>query len=316
MRSPARSSLSTAPMHRAAAIVLTGVVALIASRVRAETGVPWDTTPPCASAEPVIAATLPANVPGFVFRGGATDVSVMALDGTAIPITLAEPDGGYMVVGLDASLTEGEQYTLQWSDECTSGRTRSFTATAPRPLPTTAGTLSATRRSDALYCDAAGRPEGFVTADLRLNESTELLPFLDVAAVDIVAEGDPSFVTGSTYGAASSDVVGVIGQKCPFGPREFLVHARVRIPNGPTVDTAAIDVSLPCPTTCMERPVGTVPDAGASDAGGGPAANEGDDTVTASCAAGSSATTGASVSLVAMVLAGCLQILRRMRSRR
>ncbi len=303
-------------MHRAAAIVLTGVVVLTATRARAETGVPWDTSPPCASAEPIVAALLPANVPGFAFRGPATDVSIVALDGTAIPITLAEPEGDYRIVGLDASLSEGEQYTLQWSDECTSGRTRTFTASEPRPLPTTAGTLSATRRLDALYCDAAGRPEGTVIADLRLNESAELLPFLDVAAVDIVAEGDPSSVIGSTYGAGSSDLVGRIGQKCPFGPREFRVRARVRIANGPIVETPAIDVSLPCPTTCIERPVGTVPDVGGADDARGPGVTDGDDTVTASCAAGSSATTGASMSLAAMVLAGCLQIVRRRRSRR
>lgn len=307
-------------MNRVAAFALTTVVVLAASRARAETSVPWDTTPPCASAEPILPATLPASAPGFAFRGTAIDVSVVALDGTAIPITLTEPDGGYVVVGLDTSLTAGEQYTLHWSDECTSGRTRTFTATASKPLPSTAGTLSATRRLDPLYCDAAGRPEGMVIAELRLAESADLLPFLDLAAVDIVAEGDPSYAVGSPYGAAAKDVVGVIGQKCPYGPRDFRVHARVRIPNGPTIDSPAIDVALPCPSTCEKRPVSSIPDAGASDAvvvdGGDPAASGGDDTVTASCVAGSSAAAGASASLAVMVLAACMQLVRRLRSKR
>lgn len=264
----------------------------------------------------MIPSTLPANVPAIPIRGLATAVSLVALDGTTIPVTVG-PMGidGYALATWSVTLVPGKQYTMRWTDECAAGRERSFDATASKPLPTTAGTLSAAPRSVSMMCDDAGRPTGVAFADLRLTPSAELAPFLGVAAVDVVTEPEASFVSGQPYGGGGG-LVGGLGQKCPFGPRDFRVSARVRIPNGPTLTTDAIDVSLPCPTTCVSEPVYT-PDANASDTGGsdaglGGSADPHDATVT-SCSASRGGGGSAALVFTALGLAALGQVSRRRR---
>jgi hypothetical protein len=237
-------------MPRRLAPVAVIALLLFARVASAETGSPIEAAPPCASADPVLPATLPADVPGIPIRGPATAASLSALDGTAIGTTLGAFTSGYTVLSLSASLVPGTVYTLRWSDECAASQTRTFTATASIPLPTSAGTLTAVLRDPAFYCEN-GEPTGVAWADLHLATSADLAPFAGVAAVDLLSDGSPSILYGVPYGGLlPSGGVGAIGMKCPYGARDFRVSARVRLPNGPSLTTGAVAVTLPCPTSC------------------------------------------------------------------
>lgn len=293
---------------------------LAAGSARAETGVPYDWGPPCASAEPVLPTTLPANIPGIPVRGVATSMSLLAPDGTAIPVALGAPaKDGYAIASWATVLAPGVAYKLRWSDECNAARELGFVTTDAKPLPTTAGTLTATVRSVVMPCDDAGRPVGTVSAEVRLTPSGELTPFLGVAATELLVTPAASFASGQNYGAAATGSAGVLSQKCPFGPREFAVSARVRIPNGPTLTTDPLTVSLPCPTTCVDEPSYTADanagtgsdDAGSSAAPAAPDAENG-----AQCSSSSPARSApAAIVLAALAAASMASCVRRSRSR-
>lgn len=307
-------------MHRSIAALFAGSILFTASFARAETGVPWDMGPPCATAEPVVPAKLPANAPGIAIRGEATSVSLLAPDGTTIPVTVgAVGSDGYAIATWSASLTPGIDYRFRWSDSCSGARERTFRATETKPLPTSAGTASVVPRSVTMPCDEAGRPYGVASADVRLTASAELAPFLEIAATDVIVEPAASFVSGSGYGAVSSGIAGFVGQKCPFGPREFQLAVRVRIPGGPTLTTPSIPISLPCPTTCMSEPT-DAPDSsaagtGGSDAGAGATPDAQDETVTARCSSSPGTSSSTALVLAALGLASLGHVARRRRSR-
>lgn len=298
-----------------------GSLLFFASRARAETGAPWDTGPSCEAAQPTLPSTLPANVPGIPVVGVATEVSLVALDGTTIPVTMGSIGAdGYAIATWSASLAAGTEYTFRWSDGCGEGHEEKFATTAAAPLPTAAGTLSAIPRTDTLYCDAEGNPIGAVTADVHLTPSADLAPFMVIAATDIVVDPEPSSAYGKRYGDPNTGTIGFVSQKCPYGPREFKVSARVRIPNGPTLATASIDVSLPCPTTCVGEPDPSI-DASASGTGGSdsgvgasPDPDPRDTTIQSrACSTSPGGTSSAALVLVAMGLASMGQAFRRRR---
>jgi hypothetical protein len=315
--------LSSEGMNRPTVAIIAGSILFSTSLARAETSVPWDMGPPCATAEPVVPSKMPANVPGIAIRGEATSVSLLAPDGTTIPVTVGVVGSdGYAIATWSASLTPGTDYTFRWSDSCSGGRTRTFRATETRPLPTTAGTVAVVPRSVTMPCDEAGRPYGVAAADVRLTPSAELAPLMEIAATDLVVAPDASFVSGEPYGAAGSGLAGFVGQKCPFGPRDFTASVRVRLPNGPTLTTASIPFSLPCPTTCVSEPTYT-PDASAEGTGGsdagvgssGGAPDPKDETITARCSTSPGASGPTALVLAALVLASCGHVARRRRHR-
>lgn len=308
-------------MHRSIAALFAGSILVSTSFARAETGVPWDMGPPCATAEPVIPAKLPANAPGIAIRGAATSVSLLAPDGTSIPLTVgAVGSDGYAIAKWSGTLTPGTDYRFRWSDSCSGARERTFRATETREWPTTAGTATVVPRTVTMPCDEAGRPYGVASADVRLTASAELAPFLEIAATDVIVEPVASFVSGEPYGAASSGLAGFVGQKCPFGPREFQLSVRVRLPGGPMLTTPSIPFSLPCPTTCSSDPTYT-PDSsaegtGGSDAGAGatPAAPE--ETITARCSSSPGTSSSTTLVLAALGLASVGHVARRRHLRR
>jgi hypothetical protein len=296
-----------------------GSLLVFASRARAETGVPWDSGPSCESAQPTVPATLPANVPGIPIVGIATDVSLLALDGTTIPVEIGPVEtDGYAIATWSASLAAGAQYTFRWSDGCGDGHEQTFVTTAAAPLPTAAGTISVARRSETLPCDSAGNPVGAVSADVHLTPSAELAPFMVIAATDLVVDPEPTWAYGRRYGDSSTEPVGVVSQKCPYGPRDFKVSARVRIPNGPTLTTESIDVSLPCPTTCTGEPDpsldASAPGTGGSDSGLGASPDARDTTLQSrACSTSPGGRSPAALVLVAVGLASMGQAFRRRR---
>lgn len=312
-------------MSRTFAFALTAAALLAPSAAFAETGAPLDAPPPCTWAEPALPTRIPANTPGIPIRGHAIAASVVASDGTPIATTLGAPGvDGWGVLALSTSLVAGTSYALEWTDECNGKQTRRFDATGVSALPTAAGTLSATPRSEALPCDAAGLPTGMAYADVYLAETAELAAFRDLVAVDLSAEGAAVDVTSTQFGRLQSDgYVGHVARKCPYGDGVLQVTAHVRIPGGATLATAPLTVTVPCPTTCY-GPTSPPADAGGTDTGttatpagvssGGPGCSSAPGAAGAAGAAG--VMSGVYAGAGTLAIATCAGLLRRRRARR
>lgn len=276
---------------------------LLYSTVRAETGVPWDTRPPCADvAGAMLPKELPANVPGLpVQKTTGALIKLLAADGTEISRTV-ELRGSMQVLLVPGPLTVGATYSVAWTADCGSGAV-SFLATAPKPLPTTAGTLVAedpyfSEPFGKYRCDAEHRPIGLTTAPVRFEPSPELVPFLGIADVDTWVDGktDPYAWPGPgqllTPSRLSSPTL-----SCPNASQFRRVSARVTVAGMAPLDTSEVVLSLRCPAAVpAERCEPLTTDAGPLGDGGYGATDgglHGDDVSTDSgCSTGGNAGLG------------------------
>ncbi|MGZ3455188.1 MAG: hypothetical protein ACXVEF_36625 [Polyangiales bacterium] len=290
---------------------------------QAETGVPYDA---CASgSDAVVPSSVPANLPGLAITGGVevTDVSLLAPDGTEVPTTVT----GTLyekIVKIDGTLVEGDTYTIRWSDTCEGMQTKSFTATASVPLPSSAGIASAGELKNDLYygmCDESGDPILQAQRYVNWTPAPELIPFLPVLRVQLVVDGAPSYFYGHTWGSWNdTKPAGGFFLACPNIPLTRAAKVIAELPGGPTLSTPAAMVTISCPdappTPCGE-PASPDPDAGASsspDASTADAANAAPPSASATgsgCAIG-----GSGRSLGAITLFGIAAVLFAQRRRR
>lgn len=270
-----------------AAAAVTSLLVLTA-RARAESPV-YDAG--CLGAAPMTAASMPANIPGFAFLGDyisrLTNVSVLAPDGTTIPTTISLDTSDFgkqaAIVSLSTALQPDKTYTIVWTDECATGKTKTFTTTAAVTLPTTAGTVTFTEQSapTAEATCVGGRPTWPAERLVIFSESPELIPFLPIAKVGLVVDGTESNLR--TYGQyTSSDLfVGKVSQFCPAPTKNPRVAVRVKLAGGATLNTPEVATELRCletlPGGCPTDPVidGGV-DSSISDATATEAATESD----------------------------------------
>lgn len=249
-------------------VVATAVTSLLVlpGRARAESPV-YDAG--CRAAAPMITATLPANIPGLAFHGSyvssLTTVSVMASDGTTIPTTLSldtsDPARPAAIVAFSTALQPDKTYTITWNDECATGNTKTFTTTAAAPLPTAAGSITVSAQippTSSATC-IGGKPTWPAMRNVIFTEDPALIPFLPIAKIDLIVDGSPE--TARTYGqfTESDSVVGALSNSCPGATTTPRLVVRVRLANGPTLNTSEMTTELRCletlPGGCPMDPV-------------------------------------------------------------
>ncbi len=282
----------------------------LATTARAETSAPTDVG--CFGADPVLPGAVPANVSGIPIVGNVSLVSasLLAPDGTVVSDTLVD-QGTYSVLAIDKPLTPGLTYTLRWSDSCVGLQTRSFLVTDAVALPESAGSLTVGPQAFDFFngaCDAFGRPFLQLHRPVSFDAAKELATLISMSRVELVVDGE--LVTRLSPGQFSGSV-GRISQSCPTEPSKRVVRARVVLPNGPTIESAPMNVEITCPDT-PPRPCGspdpdavTEPPPSEDPPPKGPEATPGGDEPERSAAYGCASSRGATggVELVAIALA-------------
>ncbi|WP_267558064.1 hypothetical protein [Corallococcus sp. BB11-1] len=151
-------------------------------------------------------ASVPTNLPGLVVvpplleSVDPTTVRLLLADGTPVPATVTPGAHSTQVLVPEAPLVQGTEYRLEATGVCTFQGSQpgeeTFTAGAPRPLPTTLGTLTAEtprRGTFVVYGDSNcgnTQQEGDST-HLRFTPSPELVPFLPWVHWTVQVDGAP-----------------------------------------------------------------------------------------------------------------------------
>ena len=234
---------------------------LVAGSARAETAPPWDSG--CASGEPVLAVSVPANIGAIPFLAspGVITASLLAPDGTEVATNLVSDGEGDALLNITGELEAGKTYTLRWSDSCDGLRTRTFNVTPAIAMPSSAGdaTLGALDFENFASCTSAGKPIGDARRAIHLAPSEELAPLLSMANVDLIIDGNPWSAGANRWGGSTSGLVGRVSRSCPAASITHSAAVRVRLPNGTVLETKPLSVELVCPDfpppgrSCDER---------------------------------------------------------------
>lgn len=290
--------------HLSAALVALAVVIAAPERARActDAGAP----PACKTASFGVAegGTIPANVPGIPFGGGdGTSVfepSLYDAAGTVWPTSIVLGVGGKYLVP-STPLTESSNWTIKWTEPCGAATTaeRGFSTSTNKPLPTTAGTVSAVvGRAGPDSCGSLTVPDEGVgnAAKLSLTTAPELVPFFSVSQLDWAIDGK-SYDSGRGYTIVWTTCGSErYGGPPPITPGKHVVSVRAIIGNGPSTAWTDTEITLTCPGSAAEA------DAGGDGGDAVPTVAASASSPSAGCAMGSQSASAASwMMLVALI---------------
>ncbi|MDQ3033473.1 MAG: hypothetical protein M3Y87_13725 [Myxococcota bacterium] len=231
---------------------------------------------------------IPQNLPGFLVTGSGNDLTELALwridsDGGETPVAATTTDepllGDAVRLVPDAPLELGARYLLRLGP-CIHNRTRTnepfeYLVEAPRPLPTTLGTLQVSRLQ---------RVSNHYSVELTVVPSAEMEPWLALHRIELWAE-TPIGPLQSRNARPGSDDLGLsarIEVDCPgstgspfpysLDPGDFTAHASATPYFGGSVLDLQVTSSVACADAVDMTPRETPPAAGCAVHGRGASA--------------------------------------------